>query len=109
MAQRVHIELVDDLDGTTASETVNFSIDSTNYEIDLSKANAKKLRDALAPWTVHARKVTARRAVTTTRKTRARGGDTNEIRQWAVSQGLTVSKRGRVSAEIREAYENANK
>ena len=50
MAQRVHIVLEDDLDGSAADETVTFGLDGANYEIDLSAKNAAKLRDALAPY-----------------------------------------------------------
>ena len=50
MAQRVHIVLEDDLDGSDADETVMFGLDGANYEIDLSTKNAAKLRDALASY-----------------------------------------------------------
>src|SRR5687767_5451960 len=59
MAQKVHIVLVDDLDGSEASESVSFGLDGTSYEIDLNDANAAQLRDALAPYVGHARKVGA--------------------------------------------------
>ncbi len=48
MAQIREVRLIDDLDGESADETVEFGIDGKNYEIDLSKDNAGKLRDALA-------------------------------------------------------------
>ena len=50
MAQKVHVLLVDDLDGGDADETVPFGLDGVSYEIDLSAANAQKLRDALAAY-----------------------------------------------------------
>ena len=59
MAQRVNIVLVDDIDGTDASETVAFGLDGTSYEIDLNEKNAAQLRDALASYVGHARKVEA--------------------------------------------------
>ena len=58
MAQKVNIVLVDDLDGTEASETVTFGLDGTTYEIDLNAKNADALRGALAGYVGHARKVT---------------------------------------------------
>lgn len=61
MARKVQILLEDDLDGSVADETVTFSLDGTNYEIDLSKTNAKRLRDALAPYLAAGRTVAARR------------------------------------------------
>ena len=49
MAQTVKIILEDDIDGGEANETVRFGLDGGQYEIDLSSANATKLRDALRP------------------------------------------------------------
>ena len=59
MAQKVHIVLVDDLDGSDASETVSFGLDGTSYEIDLNDKNAAALRDALSGYVGHARKVSS--------------------------------------------------
>ena len=42
MAQRVHIVLEDDVDGSKADETVSFGLDGSSYEIDLSAKNAEK-------------------------------------------------------------------
>jgi hypothetical protein len=105
MAQRVQIILEDDYDGGTADETVSFGLDGAEYEIDLSNRNAAGLRDALAPWLAHARKTGGRRK----RAAKASGSSsTSDIRAWAQAQGLDVSSRGRVSAEVREAYEKAH-
>lgn len=105
MAQRVHIVLEDDLDGSEAAETVSFALDGVTYEMDLSEENAAKLRDALAPWIGNARRVGGRRS--TGRKPQ-KGTSANDIRAWAIEQGMQVSARGRVPAEVREAYEKAN-
>ena len=45
MAQRIVYRLEDDLDNSEAAETIVFGVDSVSYEIDLSEANAQKLRD----------------------------------------------------------------
>jgi hypothetical protein len=110
MAQRVKVILEDDIDGGEAEETVTFSLDGTDYEMDLSSANASKLRDALAPWVGHARKIGGRRRARASRASNGSGGAaaTSDIRSWAQAQGLEVSSRGRVSAEVREAYERAH-
>ena len=50
MAQKVRIILEDDLDGGPADETVRFGLDGGQYEIDLSNANAARLRDAIRPF-----------------------------------------------------------
>jgi Lsr2 len=105
MAQRVQIILEDDYDGGSADETVSFALDGAEYEIDLSSKNANGLREALAPWMAHARKIGGRRK----RGTKAAGSaSTSDIRAWALANGRTVSSRGRVSAEVREAYEKAH-
>jgi hypothetical protein len=106
MAQRVQIILEDDFDGGEADETVAFGLDGTDYEIDLSKSNASKLRDALSPWVGSARKTGGRRTRRAARQ--ASGPGSAEIRSWAQENGYQVSSRGRVPAEVREAYAKAH-
>lgn len=106
MAQRVQIVLEDDFDGGTADETVSFALDGAEYEIDLSTQNAAGLRDAVAPWLAHARKTGGRRKRGGTKTTDS--SSTSDIRAWAQANGHDVSSRGRVSAEVREAYEQAH-
>jgi hypothetical protein len=109
MAQRVNIVLVDDIDGGDADETVTFGLDGTTYEIDLSGKNAAKLRDAVAPYVGHARKVGARRAGGGRRAAASGNGPSaREIREWARGNGWNLSERGRVAAEVRQAYEAAH-
>ena len=57
MAQHQTVVLVDDLDGTAAEQTVVFSVDGQQYEIDLSRHNLQRLRDILAPYVTRARQV----------------------------------------------------
>ena len=109
MAQRVNVVLVDDLDGDEASETVSFALDGVDYEIDLNDGNAQALRDALSRYVGAGRRVGGRR-----RKGQraAAGGDTgpsaSDIRAWARENGWDVPERGRVSAEVRQAYAAAH-
>lgn len=105
MAQQVQIVLIDDLDGDEAVETVAFAIDQMSYEIDLSEDNAARLRDTLAPWVAHARKV---RAASRPSRAGAAGPSSHEVRGWAQSQGIPVSRRGRVPAEVVAAYQRAH-
>jgi hypothetical protein len=106
MAQRVQVIIEDDYSGGPADETVAFSLDGAEYEIDLSSKNAASLRDALAPWTAHARKTGGRRR--RGGKSSAGSNKSSDIRAWAAANGFEVSSRGRVSAEVRQAYEKAN-
>jgi Lsr2 len=109
MAQRVHIVLEDDLDGTDAEETVTFGLDGVSYEIDLSVDNAAALRDALAPYVGSARRTSGR---SSSRRASSRGRTSGptpaEVRDWARAEGREVSDRGRVPADVRAAYDAAH-
>ena len=100
--------LTDDLDGSTASSTITFGFDGTNYEIDLSKSNAKAFEKAMALYVGHARKVRNTRARSAGRRASARSHDLAEVRAWAASSGYEVSGRGRVAAAVLEAYDAAH-
>lgn len=107
MARKTQILLIDDLDGVTpADETVTFSLDGVNYEIDLTKDNATRFRDVLAGWIVKSRRVGGRRS--SGRRKAQDGPLASDIREWANANGYEVSSRGRVPTEIREAYEKAH-
>ncbi|MBE4717926.1 MULTISPECIES: Lsr2 family protein [unclassified Pseudarthrobacter] len=108
MAQKVNIILVDDLDGGSADENVRFGLDGVSYEIDLSSANAAELRSALERFVAAGRKTSAGRATRTKPAAGARANDSAQIRQWARDNGYTVNSRGRIQAEIQEAYQKAN-
>ncbi|WP_432487012.1 histone-like nucleoid-structuring protein Lsr2 [Kineococcus sp. SYSU DK018] len=118
MAQRVQVLLVDDIDGGDAAETVSFSLDGVDYEIDLSEEHAGALREALATWVGHARKVSGRSGGSRRSAPRERSGgrssgsgparDTGAVRTWAKENGYTVSDRGRISAEVVQAYDDAH-
>ena len=106
MAQRVNIVLVDDIDGSDATETVAFGLDGTSYEIDLNEKNAAKLRDALASYVGNARKVGGGRRTRSAAKAATSGTSAKEIRDWARSNGYKVPDRGRIPADVREAFES---
>jgi len=111
MARKVEVQLIDDLDGSKAEETVKFSIDGINYEIDLSKKNATKLRAGLEPYVNAGQKlgrIQTQRVSIRSRGTAAARSDREQnqaIREWAQRQGLEVSPRGRISRSIIEQYE----
>jgi len=111
MAQRVQVVLTDDVDGGVAEETVSFGVDGSSFEIDLSGANAEKLRNAFAPY------VGAARCPGRTGRGRGRSGSgappaavrresggNAAIREWARANGHAVSERGRVSQQVRDAH-----
>jgi hypothetical protein len=118
MARRIVHQLVDDLDGTVLDvgegETVLFSLDGVAYEIDVTDANAAALREALAPYIAAGRTISARASgsggSSSAPRSRRRAGqkDYGPIREWAKSNGFTVSERGRVPASVIAAYEAAH-
>jgi hypothetical protein len=106
MAQKTLIQLTDDVDGTSASETVAFALDGVAYEIDLSDDNAQALRDSLERWVRH-----ARRTRTATSRTpvpvATTGHDPKAVRIWAAANGLQVPARGRIPGDVLAQYHAA--
>jgi hypothetical protein len=120
MASRTTVTLVDDLDGDTADETVEFGIDRAEYEIDLTSSHAGELRDALARYVAAARRTGGRRAGPAARpsgpapepaarpdaapspQSRERN---QEIRAWAAEHGAPLSERGRIPGAVVAAFE----
>ena len=110
MAQKVQVLLVDDVDGGEADETVSFALDGVSYEIDVSADNAEALREAIAPWIGHARRVGGRSGSRRSARSRDNGSGARaslaDVRAWARENGFQVSDRGRISSEVMEAFEN---
>jgi hypothetical protein len=108
MAQRVTVALEDDLDGGPAEETVRFAFGGSDYEIDLSKKNARAFRKQLAPFIEHARKA-GRGQPRRPARTAASRQRTGDIRAWAKDHGIAISERGRIPANVVEQYHAAAK
>lgn len=111
MAQKVNIVLVDDIDGSDATQTVAFGLDGSSYEIDLNDDHAAELREALATYVGHGRKVSSGRRSRTAAGRAGNGAGTHsarEIRDWARSNGYDVPARGRIPADVRTAFEAAH-
>ncbi|MEW1675503.1 Lsr2 family protein [Streptomyces noursei] len=109
MAQKVQVLLVDDLEGGEADETVAFALDGKTYEIDLTATNADRLRGILEPYAKAGRKVSGRRKTVVVKRTEVASGSA-AIRAWAKSNGWPdMGNRGRVPAEVQDAFEKANK
>jgi hypothetical protein len=116
MAQQTTVRFIDDLDGSDASGTFDFSLEGRRYQIDLSDENAAKLRDALAPYVGAARKAggrgrgrAARQTVVAEKPARSNRDQTAAIREWARANGHRVSDRGRISKSVIEAYQAAHR
>ena len=112
MARREITQYFDDIDGTPLTDeqvhTVRFSVDGSNYVIDLSEDNATRFLELLAPY------VEAAQPAPVARKSRARatGGakrsNSRRIREWAQQQNIEVSDRGTIPKHIVEAYNQAH-
>jgi len=107
MAQKITVELEDDLDGGPADETLRFGLGTAKYEIDLSAKNAATFRRQLAPYIEHARRTgPARRRRTGNGAWPARNRPSSgEVRAWAKQAGVAVSERGRIPASVIARYE----
>lgn len=111
MAQQVLVQLVDDLDGTTSSDvsTVLFSLDGVTYEIDLTEANAERLRGSLTQYVDSGRRVGGRikRGVKAGQNGSGAANDAGLVRAWANENGFGLSGRGRIPSHVVEAYRTA--
>ncbi|HVV20799.1 MAG TPA: Lsr2 family protein [Pseudonocardiaceae bacterium] len=115
MASKTVVELFDDLDGGRANETVGFALDGVEYEIDLSSANAARLRDMLADYIAHGHRVSGRSRSMT--RSSAGTGVTASASAGAVSGRSGSRRKGKprtsnadMTAEIRRlASESARK
>lgn len=100
-------KLVDDLDGSDATDTLEFSWGGDNYTIDLNDGNADQFRTVMALYVSHATKVRHEVKAPTKRFSPARSSsELNQIRNWARENGFEVSSMGRIREEIITAYEN---
>src|SRR5512135_1814032 len=110
MVQKVVRELVDDLDGSLAVETVRFGYAGRDYEIDLSEEHAAELDELLAPYIEHGRRANGGKPSRGRRAERQQRSpsELHAIRQWAREQGLQVSDRGRIAAIIVAKYDAAH-
>lgn len=103
---------VDEFDGVTDAEVVEFSIDGTVYEIDLSPESKRQLIRDLERYTSAGRRVATRGAkkshkkstVTTTRPAVEQTIDNDAIRAWGKATGRKVSDRGRIPRDIVDEF-----
>lgn len=108
------VQLIDDIDGSPATTTIEFTFDGKNYVIDLSEQHADEFNKALAPYIEHARraratkKKTSRKSRSSSEAARIKRQRNAEIRAWALENGVTVSKRGQLGQDTIAAYEAAH-
>ena len=117
MARQTTVTVTDDLDGSANAKEVSFGLDGTSWTIDLSAKNRAALEKALKPYIAKGTRQSTRRSGGRAGRTgqgarRAASGParTNlaEVRAWAKSNGYAVSDRGRISAEVQQAFDSAH-
>ncbi len=100
--------LIDDFDGTplaASSATTTFALNGVQYEIDLAPENSAKLEEALAPFIKAGRRVGgASRGASASKRRPASRSDLGAVREWAQANGYKVGDRGRIPADVLEAY-----
>jgi hypothetical protein len=104
MAKITITQITDDIDGSKDADTYSFAWQGSEYEIDLSNKNFKALDKLLKPYIEVATKV-SKRSSSSRRSTPAAKRDFSAIREWAKSQGIEVSSRGRIPRAVVEQYE----
>jgi hypothetical protein len=106
MSQKHIIQLIDDVDGSPAAETIAFALDGSSYEIDLNSANAAKLRDAMALFIGAGRRVARPVSGAKRQKTvNAEKGQVAAVREWAKQNGYKIGEKGRIPATVLAAYD----
>lgn len=105
MATRTEVIVEDDLGGGPGAETVPFSFEGTDYEIDLTTSHKQEFANTLLPYIEAGRKAgaPARR-----KRDRSAERDGADIRRWAAEQGIALSERGRIPASVKKQYAEAH-
>ncbi|MFC5291350.1 Lsr2 family protein [Actinokineospora guangxiensis] len=116
MARKTIVQLFDDLDGTPGEDitTITFAIDGVDYEIDLSEANATRLRSSLEEFIAAGQRIGGRVKRGGSPRPSGNGAarskeETKAIREWAQANGYEVAERGRIPASVIEDYEHAQR
>jgi hypothetical protein len=110
VAERIVRQLIDDIDGSEipdgGGESIEFSVRGVTYHIDLSTVNVTKFEKALKPYVDVAMKVgnSRGRRVKATSNGKSSPEQLTAIREWARKNGHAVSDRGRIKAEVVEAF-----
>lgn len=109
MAKTTITQITDDLDGSKDAKTYSFAWEGTEYSIDLNNKNFKALDKLLQPYIEAGQKVSRRPS--SHRRSPSPSASRRHfsaIREWAKTQGLEVSDRGRIPRAIVEQYEAAH-
>lgn len=111
VATKMITELVSDISGKPIERgkgrSVDFSYEGVLYRVDLTNDEVADFENALRPYLEAGRKIEGQRRRTHASSTKKRDFDPAAVRAWAAGQGIEVSPRGRIKAEIVEKYRAA--
>lgn len=114
MAEKFIRQIFDDLDGRPIDEgfgeRIAFSYQGSDYVIDLRPTNVEKFDAALQPYVKVASRVRSARGskAVTTEKSSGSGRSKEQlqaIRDWAKRNGYDIAPRGRVKANVIDAFD----
>jgi hypothetical protein len=115
MAKKVYVQLVDDIDDKpidSGGEHITFSVNGTSYEIDLSDKNAKEFHRKLNYYIEHSARIGGKRtkksAGASAAGSKRDANQTKAIREWAKANGYNISARGRIPADVEQAFDAAH-
>src|SRR6202142_2959669 len=108
VAQKVSVTFACDYDSKEIPDgeqlTRAFSLDGRDYEIDLCEKHSQKFDEVLTRFKEKARRVTGR-VSRPKRRTAAHRQRSADIRAWAKRNGIQVSDRGRIPAQVISKYD----
>lgn len=106
MATQTTVTLTCDIcDGTKDTRTRTITLDGRALEIDLCAKDGRGLDKAAQKFVPFARKVARQPAVRRTAGSRQHSAD---VRDWARTQGLVISDRGRIPADVERKFAAAH-
>ncbi|MFZ0529051.1 MAG: Lsr2 family protein [Propionicimonas sp.] len=108
---RTYVEVVkDDLTGEITEdgqfETIEFGVNGKSYSIDLNPKNAAEFHATLTKYIAAATRIPVPAKARRSGSGRSDTAQLASIRAWAKQNGYQVAPRGRISAEVLEAYNN---
>ena len=108
MAKETIVRITDDIDGSDAVESIRFGFRGIDYDIDLNAKNVAAMEKSLEKWIQHGQKSEPTGIRSRQRRTPVKSKDqTAAVREWARANGYKVSDRGRIAAEVQEAYNSS--
>ncbi|MCZ4551170.1 histone-like nucleoid-structuring protein Lsr2 [Gordonia rubripertincta] len=110
MARKQIVQFIDDIDGSVLDDfvTVRWALGDKQYEFDTSPEHADEFYESLEKYVAVSRRADSVRQSRNSSRTTQPSRDVSVIREWARANGYEVNARGRLPAQIIEAFDAAN-